>query len=402
MKTSSAAAVVVVGTLAVQSFFAIRGQGFLSDWMQQFLVLMAIVAVLTVFGVAFRALRLVCILIAVFLISVASIPFADAIGMRLTLVFLIALITSELGSPAMATAALAAHIAWITVLMNVSTPFRDAIGTTSIVTVAALAAWSVVIVHLLRKWMRLLNRSEETALRLGHLEATVQSLSDANVGYSDFARLARRQGLIEERHRITREIHDDIAYTLTNITMLCEAAVSSLDSNPTKSRELVQTIKHQAQTGHFETRRVLRLLRQPNHGIPHGVEALQELLQVYERSTGVKVTLRLHARRARVEHSSVSATIYHFVQECLTNAFRHGQATDVTVTLLEDGDWMYVSVRDNGIGAVVIEEGIGFHGMRERVSALGGEVAYFSDTGFVATAKIPLVSDAPVVVPVKT
>ena len=382
----------VLATIVVQIVLRVGGETSLSPWMRQFLLLMAIVVAVTAAALLIKRWRNYIIPVVAFFVCIASVPFGDELDIRLTLLFYLGIVATTSGSIAMVSGVMAFHTVWIVGMMHVITPFTDAPAQTGIATVFVLSVWSAIIAVFAGREINNSRRREELERQAKDLEGSVNELSEANIGYSDYAKLARHQALLEERNRITREIHDDIGYTLTNITMLSEAAISGLSSEEEKTRETVEAIRHQAQTGLYETRRVLRLLRAAEKGLPRGIDALSELLRIYERATGVSVEFELLARRKRVEDATVFLTIYHFVQECLTNAFRHGQASRVSIRFLEDCDWLFVTVRDNGIGAVTVEEGIGIQGMKERVSAIGGEVRYAQGDGFVITAKVPLVS----------
>lgn len=373
----------------------------ISPWMHQFLLMLIPVMGLSIIAVLTERFRLYLIPFVALLVSIASVPFGDDVGIRLALLTMLGVVTATTKSMIMIRAIMAFHAVWIVAMMDVRTPFPDAPGQSSLETITLLAGWCVIITLVVERGVRHWRQLRSAEQRIHQLDSAVRNLSEANAGYSDFARLARHQALLEERNRITREIHDDIAYTLTNITMMSEAAMSLLTPDHLKASEIVGTIRHQAQTGLYETRRVLRLLRKAEQGLPRGVAALAELVDVYQRATDVHVDFKLFARRARVEDPVVFPTIYHFVQECLTNAFRHGKAANVVVHITEDGDWLSVTVSDDGTAKTKVSEGIGLQGMKERVHALGGELLYFQRDGFVVTARLPLVSQDPVPVSVQ-
>ncbi len=86
----------------------------------------------------------------------------------------------------------------------------------------------------------------------------------------------------------------------------------------------------------------------------------------------------------------VDGAIYRLLQESMTNAFRHGGATHVSVRFSVREREIEVMVRDNGRGAEEVEEGIGLAGMRERVERLGGRLSARSITGgFEVLAYLP-------------
>lgn len=230
----------------------------------------------------------------------------------------------------------------------------------------------------------------EAKFAVSRLRGSVEELSKANRGYISFVQFARTNSALEERKRITREIHDGIGYSLTNVMMLSQVANEECLEGQSQLKKLLEAIRVQAKTGLFDTRRALRFLRSAEAELPHGIDAIRKMLEVFEQATSVEVAFRLSVRRGVVEHEAVFSTVYRFVQEALTNAFRHGHATRVEITFLRDGSWLVLTVHDNGVGAKSIEPGIGFQGMEERLSVLGGSLYSHSRGGFTVSAKIPI------------
>ena len=86
--------------------------------------------------------------------------------------------------------------------------------------------------------------------------------------------------------------------------------------------------------------------------------------------------------------------VYRTVQEGLTNSFRHGRATWVTISLQIHMHVLSVTITDNGTGAKQITPGIGMNGMRERLAKSGGTLTYGNVIrGFRICADIPLATE---------
>jgi len=79
---------------------------------------------------------------------------------------------------------------------------------------------------------------------------------------------------------------------------------------------------------------------------------------------------------------TLQVTVYRIVQECTTNCVRHAKAKHVKVELRLDEETLKVTVTDDGIGLKAdLIRGFGLIGMRERVSALGGRIAFDTEEG---------------------
>jgi two-component system sensor histidine kinase UhpB len=79
----------------------------------------------------------------------------------------------------------------------------------------------------------------------------------------------------------------------------------------------------------------------------------------------------------------IDATLYRVIQEGLSNAVRHSQASRIAVSIASDdtGSEIIASVIDNGIGLTSSGLGVGLLGMRERVKALGGSLTLTTHSG---------------------
>ena len=114
------------------------------------------------------------------------------------------------------------------------------------------------------------------------------------------------------------------------------------------------------------------------------------MVRLFERATRVTVRVEF-GNTPNSCGEEVDSAFYHFVQEGLTNSFRHGDASHVDVIFWRDNDTVMVTLRDNGRGAVSVNEGIGIRGMRERFGKLGGTIEAGSfPGGFRLVAEVPL------------
>jgi len=119
--------------------------------------------------------------------------------------------------------------------------------------------------------------------------------------------------------------------------------------------------------------------------------ALEALVERVASQSGLRISLRqdlaYEAGRAGSRHlPEVEATVYRVVQEALTNAVKHAEATSVEVTVRDADDaTIEIVVRDDGRGfdtaAADTTAGFGLLGMRERVALVGGALDVTSSPG---------------------
>jgi signal transduction histidine kinase len=82
--------------------------------------------------------------------------------------------------------------------------------------------------------------------------------------------------------------------------------------------------------------------------------------------------------------------IYRMIQESITNAIRHGKATQIWVHISGAEGEIIILVRDNGIGCKEIKQGFGTRHIKERIKMLNGTVEFDGSDGFTVTARIPI------------
>ncbi|MEV0900385.1 histidine kinase [Actinoplanes sp. NPDC049802] len=197
-----------------------------------------------------------------------------------------------------------------------------------------------------------------------------------------------------ERNRIAREVHDIVAHTVAVMVVQAEAGPVVTRNDPARAEKTFEVIAESGRAAIAQLRRSLKALREADADGParplHGVADVQDLLGEARR-VGLEVALRWRGPR-RTLASDVDATVYRVVQESLTNTIRHARASGVDVLIEFSASAVEVTVTDDGVGAMNIGGGYGMMGMRERVTACGGELNIGSGPGgggFVVNAVLP-------------
>lgn len=197
-----------------------------------------------------------------------------------------------------------------------------------------------------------------------------------------------------ERARIAREIHDELAGTLTGIKMDLSASIDlaevvpALHAKLSKSKQLVDNA---VQT----TRRIINDLRPSildNLGVWAAIEWIAN--DVAERAN-LRCNVAIDTSAADTEISPAASTaLFRIVQESLNNVWRHAEATEVTVRGHRSGDKVRVEITDDGKGvsdADLAKTGHwGVMGMHERAKSHGGSVHLESISGSGTTVRVEL------------
>lgn len=191
---------------------------------------------------------------------------------------------------------------------------------------------------------------------------------------SSLAAAERKAGMLEERQRLAREIHDTLAQGFAGIVVHLETAEQFDPLSDSPARPHLDLARSVAREGLDDARRMLAALRPEilaQRGLP---EALARVTQEWSRRTGVAATLSITGAASPM-HPDIELTILRAVQEALTNIARHAGARTVAVTLSYMEDVLVLDVQDDGKGfepALTAGHGFGLAGMRERTERLEG------------------------------
>lgn len=221
-----------------------------------------------------------------------------------------------------------------------------------------------------------------------------QRLADAHAEIATQHAQLADQAVALERVRIARELHDVVAHHVSAMGVQAGAARRVLATDADKAADALRHVEQSARDAIGELRSLVVTLRSDDDGTSAAPE-LSELPQLLDAAVtaGQRATLTVVGEERAVT-PMVGLTAYRVVQEALTNARKHAgpnARVDVRVRYLADA--LEVEVADDGHGGGTGEHGAGAGvlGMRERVTALGGEleVGPRSRGGWLVRARVP-------------
>lgn len=174
-----------------------------------------------------------------------------------------------------------------------------------------------------------------------------------------------------ERHRIARELHDEIGQGLTVVLLGLERAAAAAPSDQEPELRLLQET---ARASLDEVRQVARRLRPGVLQDLGLVSALTALATDFSTHTGGLVDRHIDADLPPLS-AEQELVLYRVAQEALTNATRHSGARRVQLALTCDRQAVELVVADDGRGLGSAAEGAGLRGMRERALLVGGRLS---------------------------
>lgn len=185
----------------------------------------------------------------------------------------------------------------------------------------------------------------------------------------------------DERHRLARNLHDDLGALLTSAKLDAARIKPRLLDKAPEALDLLAHLVSTLNSGIALGRSIIEDLRPSalsNLGL---VATLEILTREFAENSGIEV----HCSLADVElQASAELMIYRMVQEATTNILKYAHASQVWVSLALEHDQVAVSVRDDGVGfdsRVRARSAYGLVGMRFRVEAEGGTLSLVSAPG---------------------
>ncbi|WP_342473043.1 sensor histidine kinase [Metasolibacillus sp. FSL H7-0170] len=203
----------------------------------------------------------------------------------------------------------------------------------------------------------------------------------------------------EERKRLSREIHDGPAQMMANVLMRSDLIERIYrEKGMDAAIEEIAHLKLNVREALSEVRRIiydLRPMALDDLGI---LPTLKKYLStVMEYNEGVNIQFQTFNQEKRLD-TNYEVAIFRLIQECTTNAIKHGKSTEISVKL----EWLKrdvnISVKDNGVGfdkELIKDQSFGIIGMKERIDILNGKMNIRSEIGkgTLVTFKIPFQND---------
>ena len=185
----------------------------------------------------------------------------------------------------------------------------------------------------------IIEQSRERQRLIEELEATREELASEE----------RRAGVLEERGRLAREIHDTLAQGFISIVTHLEAAEEDLAPRPAPLRRHLEEALRAARENLVEARRLVADLRPEileGYSLP---EALERLAARCSEASGVPVQVKVTGDPTPLPQE-LQVAFLRVAQEALSNIRRHARASHVTVTLSYLEDLAVLDVQDDGTG----------------------------------------------------
>jgi len=177
----------------------------------------------------------------------------------------------------------------------------------------------------------------------------------------------------DERHRISRDLHDDIGQRMTALLLQLKSFNETVKNNKKIEIEEINSASLNLEIISKHLRQVFFQLYPPSLSRVSLSKVLDALCSSVEDTTGLHIDLNCQENIPDLVDNQIT-TVYRFVQEGLTNITKHARATSAWVNLNYSEGELNISIEDDGCGFSPqdIQEGVGLRGLRERFIVLMG------------------------------
>ena len=211
-----------------------------------------------------------------------------------------------------------------------------------------------------------------------------RALAEANQKLVRHAATLEQLATSRERVRLSRELHDTLAHTLSALTVQIEAVLTVWENTPPKAHSILEQMLATTQSGLDETRRALRSLRASPLEELGLAGAIRNLLEDFASRNHLALELEIPEQPDDLT-PEVEQCFYRVAQEALENIDRHANADHLQVRLVDERGCLELSIADNGVGFNQTEISddwrMGLQGMRERAELIGATLQIESQPG---------------------
>lgn len=206
----------------------------------------------------------------------------------------------------------------------------------------------------------------------------LKALADKN---KQLQETSRRLAIIDERNRMSRELHDSVSQGLHGLVFSIHSLRNELELPTPRAFDILQHMEATASSTLDELRTMIEELK-PSLLAEHGLEeALRTIVELFSQRNELPCDFEFTVPYPLPP--AVETTIYRVTQEALANVERHSLAQRVKVGVNADAKSILLIIRDDGGGfdTKAASPGNGLHNMRQRVEEVGGTLKITSKLG---------------------
>ncbi|MDE8673703.1 sensor histidine kinase [Priestia aryabhattai] len=230
-------------------------------------------------------------------------------------------------------------------------------------------------------------RTNKYEQKLDEMRVSMQKLQKHVNENKEYVRQSQYASKLEERNRLSQEIHDKIGHSMTGALIQMEAAKHVMKQDEEKALSLLQNAITISKEGIEEIRLTLKSIKPPAEQI--GISRLKLFIGEFEAKHSIAMPLVYKGNLDLITPLQWKI-IHENITEAITNALKYAEATMIAIELHVLNKMVKVEVKDNGKGAHLFQKGLGIAGMEERAASINGTVIVDGTNGFSVTTLLPI------------
>jgi signal transduction histidine kinase len=189
---------------------------------------------------------------------------------------------------------------------------------------------------------------------------------------------ATTAAVLNERQRISRELHDRVLQLLSSVKLRAEVCRSEFLANPKSLRAELDKIEQETEKAITEIRNLLAESQSAEELKAGTLERrLKAELDIFRARTGFRLNFQCNVSARNLPYE-IEKELYFTLREAVLNAVRHSRASELSLSIRQSSATIEANLRDNGVGfnvaSVQAHNHYGLRGMRERMNKIGGQL----------------------------
>jgi len=217
-----------------------------------------------------------------------------------------------------------------------------------------------------------------------------KKLQLANIRLNQYTQEVEALTTTKERARVSQELHDSLGHYLMALTMHLEFAKKICETKPEKVKEIIIKSEDIAKSCVSSLREIVDLLKEERE-IEDFYGSIGKLINNFHLISNININF-ITDKNLDTLSPIIKSSIYKTIQEAITNAIRHGKASEINIEIINRNKDINLIIKNNGISCNEIVKSNGLNGIENRVKLLNGFVKYSSinNLGFSIDICIPI------------
>lgn len=228
----------------------------------------------------------------------------------------------------------------------------------------------------------------------------IRDMTERNQTQAKLLEQQRTMAALQERNRLARDLHDELAQDLNLINMQAQLVSGLLETGQdAEAREQLLVLAKAAREAHLEIRGEIGKLSQSTDSVEGFPGSLRYITASFQESTNIEVELTLPDDLSGISLApSTEVQLLRIVQEAFTNIRKHARARHVHVELSREPDRIHLIIEDDGVGfdptkVPASQASFGLGIMSQRATEVGSQLEINStpDKGTKVRIEVPLI-----------